>query len=420
MASLFRKEVLESTSGDWLSPIQLAMPASYRALAIGAFAAAAVLIGLVFVGSYTRHEHVAGELVPTEGLLAVAATLPGTVVRALVHEGDRVAQGQALIQISMESDSLTLGKTRAAISSELKAQRQRAEDALKDQERLTAQKKDGLTSRIAILHEQLKQIDAQRAIQAQQAEAAQELWKKLQPLQAKGVVAGVQIDQQKSAALSAKAEWLALGRQRSDIEQQLSAQDDQLRQLPATARAEHIELERKLAELDQALVQNEGQREIVLRANQPATVTGVMVKDGQAIAAGQRLLSLVPQGSTLQAELWVPSRAVGFIAPGGRVLLRYRAFPYQKFGQQEGVIADVSRSALAATELSQILGRKIEEPLYRIVVRLARQSVAAYGNEEPLKPGMALDADVLLDRRRIVEWAFEPMYGLAAAAGVKE
>ena len=53
------------------------------------------------------------------------------------------------------------------------------------------------------------------------------------------------------------------------------------------------------------------------------------------------------------------------------------------------------------------------EPLYRITVTLDRQSVIAYGQPQALAPGMQLEADVLLDRRRLVEWLFEPVLGIA-------
>ena len=53
------------------------------------------------------------------------------------------------------------------------------------------------------------------------------------------------------------------------------------------------------------------------------------------------------------------------------------------------------------------------EPLYRITVRLDRQDVAAYGATQALAPGMQLDADVVLDRRRLIEWIFEPVLGIA-------
>ncbi|MNV81460.1 Colicin V secretion protein CvaA [compost metagenome] len=123
------------------------------------------------------------------------------------------------------------------------------------------------------------------------------------------------------------------------------------------------------------------------------------------------MLSLLPGDGRLEAELLVPSSAIGFIEPGDRVRLRYQAFPYQKFGHQEGRVSQISRSALSAAELAG-KGRQEGEALYRISVVLARQSVTAYGKPEPLKPGMVLEADVMGERRQLIEWIFEPLYSL--------
>jgi membrane fusion protein len=53
------------------------------------------------------------------------------------------------------------------------------------------------------------------------------------------------------------------------------------------------------------------------------------------------------------------------------------------------------------------------EPLYRITVELDQQAVQAYGQAQALAPGMQLDADVMLDRRRLIEWIFEPVLSIA-------
>jgi membrane fusion protein len=57
------------------------------------------------------------------------------------------------------------------------------------------------------------------------------------------------------------------------------------------------------------------------------------------------------------------------------------------------------------------------EPIYRITVDLARQSVTAYGAQVPLQPGMALEADVALERRRLFEWVLDPLYAVTGQPG---
>src|SRR5690606_6343278 len=131
-----------------------------------------------------------------------------------------------------------------------------------------------------------------------------------------------------------------------------------------------------------------------------------LVKPRQAVRAGQRWLSRLPGDGELAADQRVPSRAGGCIERGGRVLLRCRAYPYQKFGRHEGSVFRISRSALNPGELGASMGGNAQQsqPLYRVTVMLAKQAVTAYGNEEPLKPGMLVDADILGDRRKLVEW----------------
>jgi membrane fusion protein len=129
------------------------------------------------------------------------------------------------------------------------------------------------------------------------------------------------------------------------------------------------------------------------------------------------VLSIVPAGAKLQAQLFSPSRAIGFVHPGQHVLLRYQAFPYQKFGYYEGVVADISRSAVNPAELShQLAGLSSlftpNEPIFRITVSLAKQTVLAYGKPVPLQPGMQLEADVLIESRRLIEWVFDPLFTL--------
>jgi membrane fusion protein len=52
------------------------------------------------------------------------------------------------------------------------------------------------------------------------------------------------------------------------------------------------------------------------------------------------------------------------------------------------------------------------EPLYRITVALDRQSISAYGKDQELKAGMALEAQIRQDARAIWEWVLEPVLAL--------
>ena len=48
-----------------------------------------------------------------------------------------------------------------------------------------------------------------------------------------------------------------------------------------------------------------------------------------------------------------------------------------------------------------------------VTVRLPAQAVKAYGQNMALQSGMALDADVRIDSRRLIEWVFDPLLSVA-------
>jgi membrane fusion protein len=420
VAGLFRQEAIDARRGEWLGTINVATPLSRWILALLGLALATTIVVFLVFGHYTRRERVTGQLVPSAGLLAMTAPNNGIVTDVRVREGQTVHAGDPLLALSGETSSAAFGDTRAHISEQLWAQRQRLQSDLVAQKQSLKGKFVELGSQLDLLDAQRTQILAQLGLQKQQVAADKRLLARVQPLLAKGYVSAFQIQQQKAQLLQAETQQKALVRQQLDIEQQIAGTKQKLTQLPLDQTTQANANGRQIDAIDQQLAQNEAQRKIVLRAPRDGVVSTLLVKPGQAAAAGQSLLTILPLGSILQAQLLVPSRAVGFVEPGSRVVLRYQAYPYQKFGQQYGRVAAISRSALSVSEIASLTGQRAAEPLYRVKVALDSQNVLAYGKPEALKPGMALDADIMMDRRRLIEWVFEPLYGLHRQLATQE
>jgi membrane fusion protein len=410
---LFRQEVIDAKRGEWLGSIIVAAPMSRWLLTSLSLAVAAAILLFLFLGHYTRRETVAGQLVPSAGLLGVVAPGAGTITHLLVCDGQAVKAGDVLLIISGEQDSAKLGDTHALVGQQLAAQRERLQEDLSNQAQSARQQAGALRAKATLLRAQLAQIAGQMDIQRQQVDSTRQMLERIRPLASKGYVSALQMQQQKAALLETQTQYKALVRQQLDTRQQLDATQQQLAQLPLDDAARRNDTERQLATIAQSMAQNEMQRAVVLRAPRDGVVSTVLSKEGQMVGTGQPLLSILPAGAVLQAQLLVPSRAIGFIEPGSRVVLRYQAFAYQKFGQQYGRVADVSRSALTPSEVNALVGRQPREPLYQVKVTLDSQHVLAYGKPEPVKSGMALDADILMERRRLIEWVFEPLYGMA-------
>jgi membrane fusion protein len=227
--------------------------------------------------------------------------------------------------------------------------------------------------------------------------------------------------------LSARqAAWVqAVGRlqdlENSEVRLQGELKDAQ-HQLSTTAqtRSDEIDtLKNKILEINEKLANSEAHSLIEIRAPEDGVVTAILAHPGQMIVTGTPMLKIVPQHTAMQAELLAPSSAVGFIRKGGRVLLRYSAFPYQKFGEYWGTIVSVSRTTMNAQEVKNLLAgeapSKQSGPFYRIVVEPDSQRVSIYGEEQTLPAGMQVHATALLDRRQLYEWVLEPLYDIGRA-----
>lgn len=415
---LFRQQAIDAQTTTSLGTVRLATPVSHQAWALTALVMTASILIWLFVGHYTRREHVSGSLVPQAGLLTVTARNTGTVTSISVSEGMVVHAGEPLLTISGDRSSVTMGDTSAVISTQLRSEQTRLQSDLTDTQHMADEQADDLRMQQRMLRNQIQQTDAQLVIEQRQVQDLSALLHRLQALGSKGYVSALDIQQQRTQELDAEGQIKSLARQSSESEQQLASISDQLSQLPLATTTKLNDLHRQMAQNEQALAQNEADRATVLRAPESGAVSAVLIKPGQAVIPGQSLLSVVPQGSLLQAQLLVPSSAIGFVHAGTTVVLHYQAFPYQKFGVQHGTVTGVSYSALTPVEITTLLGQQLPpEPLYRVVVKLATQHVAAYGRPQALKPGMRLDADLMLDRRRMIDWIFEPLYGMAKRAG---
>lgn len=410
---LFREEVIEAQTASQLGVVRLATPVSHQVWTLVAVSLAGVIAAWLFLGQYTRREHVTGSLVPQAGLLTVTSRNAGTVTGLRVAEGSVVHAGDVLLTISDERSSAALGDTSAAISAQLRQQQARLRVDLANTQRLADAQADDLRMQRHMLQSQIQQTDGQLAIEQRQVAQLTDMLHRFEALGTKGYASALDIQQQRTQELDAESQVKTLARQRSESEEQLKSIGDQLAQLPLTTATKLNDLHRQIDQDEQSLAQNEADRAIVLRASEDGVVSSVLIKPGQAVMAGQSLLAVMPWGSQLQAQLLVPSSAIGFVHVGTPVVLHYQAFPYEKFGVQNGSVVSMSRSALTPSEVTTLLGQQSpSEPLYRIQVRLAAQTVEAYGHPESLKPGMSLDADLLLDRRRMIEWIFEPLYGM--------
>jgi membrane fusion protein len=415
-APLFRPEVMAARRTQWLGAVLLEPRLSSTVFVLGALLAALALGALVAFGSFTRKARVNGWLVPEQGVARIVAPQPGVVTAVHVREGARVAKGAPLAALSGEVQSEALGATREEVVRRLAARRDSLVMDLELQRRLFEQQAADAARRLALLERESRffaqEIEAGRT----QAQISADAFTR-DRMRGADFASASRATSARRGQLEQDARLHGLQRGRAAHQREVAELQTALHSLPLRRQTQLAATERALAAVEQELAEAEARRQIVVTAPHDGTVTGIQIEPGGNAAPNVPLMTIVPSDTTLQAHLFSPSRAVGFVRPGQRVLLRYQAFPYQKFGLAEGTVVSVSRTAVSPAELGQRLAGLTSllgsgEPVYRITVALARQTVTAYGEPVALQAGMQLEADVMMETRRLYEWVLDPLYSL--------
>lgn len=414
--ALFRPESLTNRQRDWLGSIQLIRPVSLALLTGFVVLVAAAVAAFLSLGEYTRKARISGYLVPDRGVIRLVTPQAATVIESHATEGQAVRRGDVLFVLAVGQSTLS-GDTQAAVQSSLAAREASLQGAARQRNQLEQTQLAAIDQQVADMRRELGGMAVEADLQRQRLVLAQEALAQYESLRSENFMSAGQVRTKAEEVLAVKAQLQSLERQRSARLREIAALEAQRRELPLRTLTAQGEIDRDLAALAQQTAENEARQRIVVRAPQDGQLAGVLAAPGQNVTPAVALASLLPADAKLQAHLFAPSSAVGFVRPDQTVQLRYQAFPYQKFGHQAGAVAQVSRSPLQAAELAGLplpsAMSSGSEPLYRITVTLNQQSVVAYGEAQALSPGMQLEADVLLDRRRLIEWLFEPVLGIA-------
>lgn len=414
-APLFRTEVTLHRQQQWLGTVLLTPRPSHRWVSLLAIVIGVAIVALVWFGHFTRTARINGWLVPDAGIVRVFAPHAGVVTGLHVKEGAEIRKGAPLFALSTETVSTARGATKADIARRMAERRRILLEERRQQELLLAQQQRTIATRIAAMQSEEAQASNELTLLRSRigvAERAEALHNKLA---SQGFISELRMQQVQSETLEQKARAGALERTRLGIARERMTLQGEMQDLPLKTQREIAAIERSLATLEQELASTESEREIMIAAPQDGIVTAVLAERGGHANPAAPLLSIVPSGTQLEAHLYGPSRAVGFVRPGQRVQIRYQAYPYQKFGHYEGTVASVSRSTVNPAELPAQFaaqGGNAVEPVYRITVRLDQQAVRAYGSAMQLQAGMQLEADIALEKRRLIEWALDPLFTL--------
>jgi membrane fusion protein len=416
---LFRTEALNHQRQRFHGTVVLARPWSFAALTTLLTALVVALVAFAALAGFTRKEQVRGMVVPDSGVIRVVAPLAGRVSEVHAAAGAAVRAGDVLFVIQRDR-STTAGVDQRSISDALARRLGRLEADVAQQEQLTQLRRQEAETRARGLEASLAQLRRERNAQEQRVQVLQDITRRNEELAREGMVSQTVAQTRAAEALEQEVELAAIDRARTDAERELAGVRAQLAQLPVQAGREQSALRREMDELREKLDESELTHALSVRAARDGVVASVLAEPGQPVGETAELATLVPQGAQLEAELYLPSRAVGHLREGQPVLLRFEAYPYEKYGLFPGRLRSVSLSPVAAAERASGLAPPVAgsdtAALYRARVAIDTAVLRERtGSAAPLRPGMLLAASVGMEHRSLVEWALAPLIGVGKA-----
>ncbi len=406
----------------------------------------ALLAGVLLWAVFGRLDIVAvadGKLVPSSYLKIVQPAEQGIVKEILVKEGEAVKEGQVLIRM----DPVLTGADVKAIESEVRNKRiaLRRIDAQMGGTRLAREKDDPPDLHAQVEAQYRANVQAYENALAQERSllakarhdlaAAQSTKAKLEQ------VLPHYVEQEKAFEKLAKDGFAGRimvadkQRERIEKEQDLRTQESTIRsnqalieqserklaQITADYRrqlqTERVEASAQLEKVRQELAKHEHRFGLLeLRAPEAGVVKDLATHTiGTVAAPGTILMTLVPEGDEMLAEVWVSNQDVGFIRPGQEVKLKLAAFQFQKYGMLEGKVRRVSADATEApspnTRSDALTGRdRAMGPLaYRALVDLKSQVLRAGNENYRVSSGMQVAGEIHLGTRSILEYVLSPV-----------
>ena len=384
-----------------------------------------------------------GKLVPSSYLKIVQPAEQGIVKEILVREGEKVEAGQVLIRmdaaltdadvkaIQSEYDNKRLALRR--IDAQLSGsplQRERG-DPSGLFEQVRSQYSANVRAYESALAQERSLLDKTRNDLA----AAQATKEKLEQVLPHYVEQERAFEKLQKGGFAGRIMYGDKQRERIEKEQDLRTQEFTIRsnraliaqseqkiaQITADYRrqlqTERVEQAAQLERASQELAKLSHRHELLeLRAPQAGVVKDLATHTAGTVAApGTILMTLVPEGDKLVAEIWIANQDVGFVREGQRAKLKLTAFQFQKYGLLEGrvvhVNADATEAPSANTRSDALSGR--DRPMgplaFRALVELAGQQLVADGERYALQPGMQVAGEIHLGTRSILEYVLSPV-----------
>jgi membrane fusion protein len=399
---LFRVEALNHRRHSIAGEILVSVAPGWSAISWLMIVTVTALVAFLMTSQFSRKETVPGILVSHPDLIRVRALKPGTIETLLVNIGDTVQRGQALFTVAV--DAAESGGREVAEAQLVQLDAEAAGlDRQKALERSIAQQRGAeLSLRMDKLDQQITGLQQKQKIQNRTNELLADQVAAIEGLTVKGYASKVELRRRQTDLQDGRIAAQSIAGDLSIRQAERATAQAELQKLPGETQLKLSQLDTALSGIAQRRADAVGRATYSVTAPAAGRVDLLQVEPGQAIAAGMTAVAIQPADAQLTAELFVPSRAVAFLKPDQRVRIAYDAFPYVQFGFADGKVAGISYTVLHPAELSQPV--KVTEPVYRVSAKLDKPTMLFQQQQLPLRAGMALSGDIILERRSLLDW----------------
>jgi len=367
------------------------------------------MIATVFVSraEYSRKESVRGWLVSREGVARITHSTAGIVERIPAEAGQFVQVGDPVIYLSRDkflqdgrnSDDHMIQELQKQVAAiDRRMQLLRAEEDIE---------RESIVTQLRGLDEQEHALSGQKSEQRQRLEAASEKLSRLRSSAQRGAVTEWEVLSQEDDRALLQQHWAEMRLSEIALNRERVRLQARARTLPVETERSVSSLLSERSQLQQKISDYEYERSVVLKSPIAGKLASVEVHAGGAVLPNQLLATVLPEEMTMVAEVYVPSSAVGLIKSGQRVRLMYDAFPQQQFGAFAGEVARISDFILMPSEVPQTFFPR--EATFKVQIAIQSDTVEIETGTAPLRPGMLLAAEIILESRRLIDWLLEPL-----------
>lgn len=403
---LFRQEVIEAGRERLTGAVIAVTPPGSRLYTAILATVAAALIALLVFGQYASTVQVRGTVAQAGGIARVYPPANAEILAIHVVEGERVARGAPLVTISM-----TQGRNGGGdgVASQMRELERQDIELARQQDlafRLGSAETSALAQQRVSLAATVASLERQRALNVSQIALAEADSRRTVRLANEGAGTQRQVEESRAALLARRLDLEQMTERLISQREALRAIASQIASRAITSSQSQSEIAARRAALAEQRASLARLDRLVLTAPVAGTVGDLLARIGLRAQADSSLLTILPEDSRLEVQLYAPSRAIGFVRPGQEVRLFFDAFPYQKYGAGRGTVASIAAVPTEPAALDPGLG--VTEPVFRIRVVIDPNHLGG-ASGRPLRAGMTLSANLVLERRRLWEVFLDPV-----------